>query len=319
MLDKFYYLNNFGERINFGQDGVFAAYNDLRDYQWSYESMNNVITGFSRGIVSKKLPVLFLSSSGQKTRQARNRVYEILEKDVLAKKKGKLFVNGYYMECWLIGLSNSEYLNSESYLKTEIAVVTDKAEWIKTTTFEFEPASSYIGEADVDFDFDFPVDLQAAPFATNTFINPYAFASQFVLSIYGSCNNPQIEIGDYTYSFNCELQEGERLEVNSLTKRIVKYNAYGQSENYFNCRNKEKSVFEPITSGNKQIQWNNEFRFDLMIIQQRSEPEWSYTAVSTSDVSGIEVINSRYYLVDSNGEYIRDNYNEPISVQTAGE
>lgn len=319
MLDKFYYLNNFGEKINFGQDGIFAAYNDLRDYQWSYESINNVITGFTRGIVSKKLPVLFLSASGQKTRQARNKAYEIFEKDVLAKKKGKLYVNGYYMECWLIGSKNSEYLNSESYLRTEFTVVTDKPEWIKATTFTFEPTSSYVGDADVDFDFDFPIDLQAAPFATNTFINPYAFSSQFILNIYGACENPQIEIGEYTYSFKCELLESERLEVNSLTRKIFKYNAQGIAENYFNCRNKEHSVFEPITSGNKQIQWNNEFRFDLMIVQQRSEPEWSYTAVSASDVSNVEVINSKYYLIDNKGEYIRDNYNEPISVQTAGD
>ncbi len=319
MLDKFYYLNNYGEKINFGQDGIFAAYNDLRDYQWSYESTNNVITGFTRGIVSKKLPVLFLSSSGQKTRQARNKAYEILEKDVLAKKKGKLYVNGYYMECWLIGLSNSEYLNSENYLRTEIAVVTDKPEWIKATTFTFAPVKSNIGDADVDFNFDFPVDLQVSLFSTNTFINPYAFESQFILNIYGPCDNPQVEIGDYTYSFNCKLLEDERLEVYSLTKKIIKYNAQGKTENYFNCRNKENSVFEPIKSGNKQVQWNNKFRFDLVIIQQRSEPEWSYTAISASDVNSVEVIKSKYYLIDSKGEYIRDNYKEPISVQTAGD
>lgn len=319
MLDKFYYQNNFGEKISFGQNGIFAAYNDLRDYQWSYESTNDIITGFTRGIVSKNLPVLFLSSSGQKTRQARNKTYEILEKDVLAKKKGKLYVNDYYMECWLIGLSNSEYLNSETYLKTEIAVVTDKPEWIKTTTFAFKPLSNQISDTDFEFDFDFPIDLQDSSFVTNTLINPYSFASHFILNIYGNCINPKIEIGDYTYSFNCSLLNGERLEVNSLTKKITKFDLQGNTENYFNCRNKEKSVFEPIPSGNKQIHWNNEFSFDLTIIQQRSEPEWSYTAVSAADVNGIEVIDSRYYLTDSKGEYIRDNYNEPISVQTVGD
>lgn len=319
MLDKFYYLNNFGERINFGKDGIFADYNDLRDYQWSYESINNVITGFTRGIVSKKMPVLFLSASGQNTRQARNKAYEIFEKDVFAKKKGKLYVNGYHMECWIIGSKNSEYLNSESYLRTELTVVTDKPDWIKSTTFTFKPIPNLVGDADVDFNFDFPVDLQAAPFATNTLINPCAFASQFILNIYGACNNPQIEIGDYTYSFKCALADGERLEINSLTRKIFKYNAQGAAENYFNCRNKKKSVFEPIASGNKQVRWNNEFCFDLMIVQQRSEPEWSCTAVSMSDVSGIEAVDNKYYLLDNRNEYIRDNYSNIITIQTTGE
>lgn len=319
MLDKFYYLNNYGETLKFGEDGIFAFYNDLRDYQWGYESINDKITGFTRGIVSKKLPVLFLSSSGEATRKARNRAFEIVEKDVLSNKKGKLYCNGYYMECWLIGTSNTEYLNSESYMKTEFAVVTDKPEWVKSKTLTFAPYESAAGQYDVDFSFDFPVDLQAASYASNTLINPFAFASQFILTIYGACENPQITIGGYTYSFTCELAAGERLEVNTLTRKILKYSAQGAVSNYFNCRNKENSVFAAIPSGNKHVQWNNEFTFDLMIIQQRSEPEWSYTIVSASDIAEIEAIDSRYYLIDNNGEYIRDNYNEPISTQSAGE
>lgn len=318
MLDKFYYLNNYGEKVVFGQDGIFAAYNDLRDYTWSYESTNDVITSFKRGVVTKKMPVLFLSQSGQETRQARNTVYEIFEKDVLAKQKGKLYVNGYYMECWIIGTTNSEYLTSECYLRTEFAIVTDKPEWRREATFSFVPTSSYIGDYDFDFDGDFPFDLQTSAYSANTLVNPFAFSSQFILSIYGACDNPSVEIGDYVYSFNCSLLSGERLEVNSLTKKITKYNAQGVSENYFNCRNKENSVFEPIASGNKQIYWNNEFSFDLTVIQQRSEPEWSYTAVSASDVSNVVTVNNKYYLMDSSGGYIKDNNDEPISVQTVG-
>ncbi len=319
MLDKFYYQNNFGEKIYFGKDGIFACYNDLRDYEWAYESSNNAVTGFSRGIKTKKLPVLFVSETGQKTRQARNKAYEIAEKDVLAGKKGKLFVNGYYMECWLYGLKNSEYLNSESYMKSEFSVLTDKPQWVKTTPFSFLPLETQINDTDVDFEFDYPIDLQASPFSTNTLFNPNSFPSHFILNIYGACTNPQIEIGDYTYLLNCSLAEGERLEVNSLNKTIRKYSQQGLSENYFNCRNKLKSVFEPITTGNKQIQWNNSFKFDLVLIQQRSEPEWSYTEVSVSDISSIKAADSRFYLVESNGEYIRDSNNEPISVETAGD
>lgn len=44
----------------------------------------------------------------------------------------------------------------------EIAVVTDKPEWVKTATFIFEPASSNTGDTDVDFEFDYPIDLQLA-------------------------------------------------------------------------------------------------------------------------------------------------------------
>lgn len=315
MLDNFYYLNNFGEKIFFGKDGVYASYNDLRDYQWSYDSVNNIITDFSRGIASKKLPVLFLSESGQKTRLARNKAFEIFEKDIIAKKKGKLYVNGYYMECWVIGTQNTEYLNSESYMRTQFGVITDKPVWVKTDTFSFKPVPDIVSDTDVEFDFDFPIDLQASVIATNSLINPNAFMSEFSLSIYGPCENPQIKVDDYTYSFNCLLSDGERLDVNSITRKIIKYDVYGNGENYFNCRNKENSVFKPIPSGNKQIQWNNEYSFDLTLIRQRSEPEWSFTLTSASNVENVELINNNYYFLDRKGNYIRDNLNSRISVK----
>ena len=53
MLDKFFYENNNGKRVVFGEGGLYANYNDLRDYEWSYSDDNNIIGGFYKEPVKK--------------------------------------------------------------------------------------------------------------------------------------------------------------------------------------------------------------------------------------------------------------------------
>ena len=46
MLDNFIYENNIGRRFVGKDNHVFANYNNLRDYQWSYDAINNRIYHF---------------------------------------------------------------------------------------------------------------------------------------------------------------------------------------------------------------------------------------------------------------------------------
>lgn len=38
MLEQLKYVNHLGEVIEFGKKGTFANSNDLRDYEWTYDS-----------------------------------------------------------------------------------------------------------------------------------------------------------------------------------------------------------------------------------------------------------------------------------------
>lgn len=318
MLDKFYYQNNFGEKLYFGQDGLFASYNDLRDYQWSYTAENNVIGEFARGTSTKSLPCIFLSDDAKTTRELRNKAYSIVEKDIISGKKGKLYLNDFFMECYVYGMTNSEYLKSQKYLKTTFLVCTDRPCWIKENTFQFKVTSNNSSQYDVDFPFDFPFDFKS-DLVGNVLTNDNNFDSDFVLVIFGPCQNPHITIGDCDYSFNCVLLENEYLEVNSSEKTIYKYGVDNAKENLFNSRNKEKSVFAKIPIGNKQVAWNNKFNFNLTVIKEHSEPEWDYKIASVDDVGSIEVVENTYYLLDSAGEYIKDSNDVPITLESGGE
>ena len=88
MLEKFTYTTHLGEVINFGESPYFASHTDLRDYKWSYDKE---LTRFNRDTVTKTLEVILVGSE-EEADKAKNALYEIIEKDVLAMKKGTFTV-----------------------------------------------------------------------------------------------------------------------------------------------------------------------------------------------------------------------------------
>ncbi len=318
MLDRFYYQNNFGEILYFGQNGLYASYNDLRDYEWGVNQNNGLIYGFSMDIVNKELPVLFASSSGQATKQLRNKAYSIVEKDIRAKKKGRLYVGDYYLECNICGMTNSDYLIKDYFLRTSMKVVTDKPMWKKATTISFGKQEGDAVELGTDYPFDYPTDLLKKEQGQQVIANNSDFATDFIMTIYGAATAPEIVINNHSYKMNSTIFDGEKIVIDSDAGTIYKHSG-GTAYNIFNDRAKAQSVFEKIPNGICSVNWDNTFDFDIILIDSRAEPLWTWTDVNLADVADAAQVGDTYYLIDSKGKYIRDYDNEPISVQTGGD
>lgn len=318
MLDKFYYQNNFGEVLYFGRNGIYASYNNLRDYQWNYKENNGVISEFSMGIKTKELPVLFATKSGQETKQLRNQAYSIVEKDLRAGKRGRLYVGDYYLECNIYGMSNSDYLIKDYFLKTTMQVCTDRPMWKKATLHSFKSQHINTAQLGKDFDFDYPKDLLPKEQGQMNIVNDSDFATDFIMTIYGAATAPEILINNHLYGLKSTLLQDEKVVVESDAGTITKYSGSTQY-NAFNDRCKEHSVFEKIANGLCSVYWDNTFDFDIVLVDSRAEPMWTWTDVNLRDVADAKQIGDTYYLIDSFGEYIRNSDNKPISVQTGGD
>lgn len=318
MLDKFYYQNNFGEILYFGQNGLYASYNNLRDYQWDYTENNGIISDFSMGIKTKELPVLFASSSGKETKQLRNKAYSIVEKDLRAGKKGKLYVGDYYLECNIYGMSNSDYLIKDYFLKTTMQVCTDRPMWKRSILHSFKSQNINSSELGKDYPFDYSIDLLAKVQGQQTILNDSDFATDFIMTIYGSVSSPEILINNHLYAMKSIISDGEKIVIDSDAGTITKHSG-GTQYNVFNERYKEKSVFEKIANGLCSVQWDNSFDFDIILLDARAEPMWTWTDVDLKNVADAKQIGNMFYLIDSRGKYVRDSDNEPISVQTGGD
>lgn len=276
MLEKFKYENHLGEVLEFGADSLFANENDLRDFSWSVTSANDKISGFKKGIVTKTIPIIMKCKTSAEGVALRNRIFEVFEKDVLAKRHGRIIIGDYYLKCFVTDNTKSGYLIKNDLMHLGIKVQTDFPEWVKETTILFRPDSTSEGEnAFLDFPFDFPFDFRNG-LSTGTLTNPAFVSSNFRIVIYGAVSSPVIFIGNHKYAANVDIATGEYLTIDSTEKTVVLTKNNGQKVNCFNLRDKDSYVFEKIPSGQNAVTSTNEgISFDVVLLDERSEPKWT--------------------------------------------
>ena len=105
-------------------------------------------------------------------------------------------------------------------------------------------------------------------------VNESPYDTQFRMSIYGPVREPLVMINGCRYYVNVLLEENEYLEINSRVGTIYKTLNDGTKENCFHLREMDNAVFTPISPGRNRVSWSGEYRFDLTIFEERSEPKW---------------------------------------------
>lgn len=272
MLEKFKYINHVGEVLEFGKAPLFVNENDLRNFSWTVDTMNDKISGFSKGIVSKTLPIIIKCNSKAEGLEMRNHIFEVCEKDIIAKQYGRIVVGDYYLRCFVTDNSKSGYLHSGEYMEMEITIQTDLPNWSREITTNFLTTSE--DEGFLDFPYDFPYDLKNG-FSVGEVHNAGLISTDFRILVYGVVVNPIIYIGGHEYSVNVEVAKGEYLTIDSVEKTIVLTRINGEKVNCFNLRNRNSYIFQKIPSGVSTVATGDvDFSFSITLLEERSEPKW---------------------------------------------
>lgn len=273
MLEKFTYVNSFGETLEFGKDCLFVNENDLRDFAWGITERNNRISGFKKGIVSKTVPVIVRCASESEGVTLKNHMFEVFEKDVLVKNHGKIMIGDYYLRCFITGSKKSDYLINKGYMVVSLIVQTDFPEWVKETLTTHNMDSVTV-DPYLDYSYDFPHDFKN-DLMGGSISNPSFVASNFIMTIYGAVANPTLHIGGHKYSVDVVISEGEYLTIDSVGKTIVLTKVDGEKVNCFNARCRDSYIFEKIPAGVTEITTaHGEIRFNIALLEERSEPRW---------------------------------------------
>lgn len=278
MLEKIKFINHMNETMDWGSNGIFVKYNDLHNYSWEYKKENNKISYFSQSIVKKSVPIVIACHSEEEGVQIKNRLLEICEKDVLAMQHGKLVIGDYYLKCFVSGSSKSDYLYHKGYLKITLTIVTDYPQWIKESTVTFRSSADSTAvegtKRNLDFNVDFAYDY-ASELLGKTLNNTGFVGTNFRLIIYGAVTNPIVFIAGHRYQVNYVVEINEYLTIDSVQKTITLTKRNGEVVNCFNHRDRDSYIFEKIPSGNNAVNWNGEFGFDVILVEERSEPKWT--------------------------------------------
>ena len=276
MLDKFIYEDHLGRQFDGLKNGVYMNYNELRDYDWSYETINNRISRFYRPIKSRKIPLWVCCNSADEAVAVKNRLLELAETDIEARLPGKVRIGEYYTNGYITGSKKGDYLISKRLCSIELTLTSDDPAWYREQNHVFVPNDDGSASLDggTDYPYDYPYDY-AVTLTGRTITCDTVGSNAFRLLIYGEALNPSIVIGGHTYAINGAIAKGETLLIDSLAKTITLTTASGSKVNWFNKRNRESYIFEPIPAGQNAVAYSGNFGFDLTVIEKRSEPRWT--------------------------------------------
>lgn len=274
MLEQLKYKNHRNEVFGFGKDGIFVDTNELHDYEWMVTKKGNRIAALDREITKRKLPVVIICGTEAEGIAARNKLMEVVEKDVLAMSHGQIIIGDYYFRCFVTKSQKQNYLISKRYMEITLTLTSDFPYWVKETTAPYGIVSDDVDSEFLDYNLDFPFDYYSN-MAAQQVMNTSFVASNFRLIIYGACVNPSVTIADHTYQVNCVVGENEFLTIDSSTKKIFLTANDGTVTNKFNDRYRASYIFEKIPAGSNVVAWNGDFAFDVILLEERSEPKWT--------------------------------------------
>ena len=272
MLEQLKYKNHVNEVFEFGKDGIFVNTNDLHDYEWTVTNKGGRISALDYSVSKRKLPIIIICDTEEKGIAVRNKLLEVVEKDVLAMQHGKIIIGDYYFKCFVTKSQKKNYLTTKRWMEVTLTLTSDFPYWVKETTSVFGMSSGGTGVG-LDFNHDMPYDF-ASDVRSNQIVNTGFVPSNFRLIVYGACTNPVVVINDHIYQVNCEVASGEYLTIDSATKKIYLTGNGGKTTNVFGLRERESYIFEKIPSGKSVVSWSGEFGFDITLLEERSEPKW---------------------------------------------
>lgn len=273
MLEKISYKNHVNEVIDIGTKNVFVNKNDLRNFAWTVTSKNDRISAFRKKIVKKSIALQILCDTESEGIAIRNRIFEVMEKDVLAMKQGRIIIGDYYLKCYVTGSKKTEYLKKKRMMTLTLEVQTDFPNWIKETTTTFNYGAGSAG-SNLDFNNDFPYDY-TSNLIGQSLENTGFVESNFIINIYGECTNPKITISGHEYKVAAQVDVNEYLTINSVEKTIILTKTDGTIVNCFNLRNRDSYIFEKIAVGTNTVAASGNFKFDITLLEERGEPKWT--------------------------------------------
>lgn len=265
------YVSASGRTIYLDRKPYVYQDNGLLSHKWTVTKTQNRITGFNKPPEEYPLKIRIWSKREEYADDI-NRLMEIFEPDVINRQPGRLYLNDEYLSCYISSTNLTDWRNHGSFCNAEFKVIAEYPFWINEMKKSFFPTSSLEGGS-FRFPFKFPFGFTKSAKESVLFNRHYSPCKSKIV-FYGPAENPDIMISGNTYAVNCTLLTGERLEIDGISKTILKISATGEKENEFNARNKAFDAFKPIPAGENGIDYNGAFGFDVILYAERGLPKW---------------------------------------------
>ena len=276
MLENFIFENHLGQRFIGLENGVYLNESELRNYTWDYDIINNRISRFYRSVSSRKIPLVICCATADEANRIRNRLMDLAEADIDAMVPGKIFIGEYYTTGFITESKKSDFRTHGRFCQLELVLTSQDPSWSRETVHVFGSSDSgaSASRSGFDFPFDYDYDYSVSTMSRQV-VNDTVKRSKFKIRIYGEATDPAVMINGHAYKVNGRIQAGENLLIDSLNKTIILTTASGTKVNWFANRDRHDYIFEPLAPGVNNVIYNGAFKFDLVVIEERSEPRWT--------------------------------------------
>lgn len=279
---KIYYENSEKTKmIDFGGGKYEIADTNIFQHEFQYVSENDRITEFKREIQTYTIEANITDEKEKKWQDSYDEMNEIFENDIWSKKPGKLYVNGWYMKCYVYSSKPQEIFENWGFQTTELKIVTDDSRWIGEQHITI-PAISQIQTMAVQntkkYPYTYPYRYADIYKSIKVNIDHYT-ESDFRMIAYGPTANVNVSINGHKYHVDYPIESGEHMVIDSRDylppeERIYLVRVNGEKINVFNYRDPEQSVFKKISPGYATIYYSQNYGIDITIFKERSEPKW---------------------------------------------
>ena len=273
-----YYEGSDGSRIDLMGDGIYAQDpENLTANKWEYSTISGVnglgrVKRFYKDTQEAKLNLDIMADNADEFNQIMYKLHRTFDRDIRRMKPGKLWWNDFCKEVFAVETSQNEFDELFEAVNREVTFISIYPYWVRRITYQYGTNITNV-DAGLDYDHDYDFDYGMEEI-TEVIQNDCIDAANFEMKFYGPIENPSVTIGGHEYEVLTTLAEGDYVTVNSLTKKILQYDAYGNVENVFHLRNRDSYIFEKIPEGETAIARSKDHMLDITIFDERGEPEW---------------------------------------------
>ena len=271
------------------------------DYEWEPEeieqTIGSVLTNIGKRAARYELTVDFIGDKETRAKLA-DAFFEIIEKDICAKKPGRLYFKDYYLECFVYGSKFGGKDQRTRAVQKRVKAYAFYPFWIREFSINIPPSGKPNADGLV-YDY-----VYGYPYGSNnmsvTFVNDHFTECDFKMCAHGQFEKLRFAINEHMYEVNVSCQKGERVVVDTKNKTIIKIDAKGNEKNVFGYQNFAYDNFKKMPAGSNVLSYSRTHGMDLIFYQERSEPKWRSEEKTTYRI----VTEDGYYIVTEDGRYL---------------
>lgn len=277
MRKKVSYVNHLGETLDFGGGGIWCENGEPADWEWTAKTLNGRTSGLYRKQRTIPFNLIIVGTNEQHGLELRDALFEIMEKDAIAAKPGRLYVDGWYLKCIAVSSKKDLYWLTGEVAKCEIGLLADDPVWTKEHKLSLSKDGTGTG---LNFPYNFPYNFTGSSKEASYINNPGIMGAPVRMTVYGPASNPYVIVGKNRYEIEAEVKSGGKLVIDGTEKTITLYDEYGNAENAFSKRRGVQRqgsgsyVFQPVAPGENLVSWDGSFACDVVLFEQRSERRW---------------------------------------------